>query len=161
MAIIFSCILYRRHNQNVPGIKYSLEQHTLSARHLSLAPHNRRARHPQRNSQRFERALRAVVVVIAVQAVHVHGDASALREAVQAVRDHLARKVTDLLAAQAQVTDAVGAVGEVDYGAREGFIEGTVGGAEAGKAGCGVEGGFEGLWCVIRRIGEVCWEAWK
>ena len=124
-----------------------LEQHTLGTRHLSLAPNHRGARHPQRNRQRFERALRAVVVVVAVQAVHVHGDTRALREAVQAVRDHLAGKVADLLAAQAQVADAVGAVGEVDYGAREGFIEGAVGGAEAGEAGGGVEGGFEGLLC--------------
>jgi len=124
-----------------------LEQHTLSTRHFSLASNDRRARHPQRNRQRLERALRAVVVVVAVQAVHVHCHASALREAVQAVRDHLAAQVADLLAAQAQVADAVGAIGEVDYRAREGFVEGAVGGAEAGEAGSGVEGGFEGLFC--------------
>ena len=117
-----------------------LEQHTLCTGHLSLTSNNRRARHPQRNSQRLERALRAVVVVVAVQAVHVHGDAGALREAVQAVRNHLAGQVADLLAAQAEVTDAVGAVGEVYYGAREGFVEGAVGGAEACEAGCGVKG---------------------
>jgi len=124
-----------------------LEQHTLSARHLSLPPNDRRARHPQRNSQRLERALRAVVVVVAVQAVHVHGDTCSLREAVQAVWDHLAAEVADLLAAEAEVADAVGAVGEVYDGAREGFVEGAVGGAEAGEAGCCVEGGFEGLFC--------------
>jgi hypothetical protein len=72
-----------------------------------------------------------VVVVVAVQAVHVHGDAGALREAVQAVRDHLAAQVAELLAAQAQVADAVGAVGEVDDGAREGFVQRAVGGSEA------------------------------
>ena len=145
MAFIFFCILYHR-DQNIPDSSH-LEQHTLGTRHLSLAPNNRRARHPQCNSQRLERALRAVVVVVAVQAVHVHRHAGALREAVQAVRDHLAAQVADLLAAQAQVADAVGAVGEVDDGAREGFVEGAVGGAEAGEAGGGVEGGFEGLFC--------------
>lgn len=122
-----------------------LEQHTLSTRHLSLPSNNRRARHPQRNSQRLERTLRAVVVVVAVQTVDVHRHARSLREAVQAVRDHLAGEVTDLLAAEAEVANAVGAVGEVYDGAREGFVEGAVGGAEAGEAGCCVEGGFEGL----------------
>lgn len=141
MAFIFFCILYH-HNQN----SY-LEQHTLSTRHLSLPSNNRRACHPQRNSQRLERALRAVVVIVAVQAVDVHRHARALRKTVQAVRDHLARKVADLFAAQAEVADAVGAVGQVYYGAREGFVERAVGGAEAGEASGCVEGGFEGLDC--------------
>ena len=72
-------------------------------------------------------------------------DAGAVREAVQAVRDHLAAEVADLLAAQAQLGDAEGAVREVDDGAREGFVERAVGGSEAREAGCGVEGGFESL----------------
>jgi hypothetical protein len=71
-----------------------------------------------------------VVVIVAVQTRHVHCDPRSLREAVQA---------------ELQVADAEGAVGEVNDGAREGFVERTVGGAEAGEA-CGcVEGGFEGL----------------
>jgi hypothetical protein len=123
----------------------NLEQHTLSARHLTLAPNNRCASHPQRHGQRLERALGPVVVVVAAQAVDVHGDAGALREAVQAVRDHLAAEVADLLAAQAQLGDAEGPVGEVDDGAREGFVQRAVGGSEACEAGCRVEGGFEGL----------------
>jgi hypothetical protein len=86
-----------------------------------------------------------VVVVVAAQAVDVHGDAGALREAVQAVGDHLAAEVADLLAAQAQLGDAEWAVGEVDDGAREGFVQWAVGGSEACEAGCGVEGGLEGL----------------
>ena len=86
-----------------------------------------------------------MVVVVAVQAVDVHGDARALREAVQAVRDHLAAEVADFFAAQAQVADAVGAVREVDDGAREGFVQRAVGGSEACEARCGGEGGFEGL----------------
>lgn len=141
-----SYIVITNKNSQKPT-RFYLEQHTLSARHLSLPSNNRRTRHPQRNRQRLERALRAVVVVVAVQAVHVHRHAGALREAVQAVRDHLAAQVADLLTAQAQVADAVGAVGEVYYGAREGFVERAVGGAEAGEAGGGVEGGFEGLFC--------------
>ena len=123
----------------------NLKQHALGARHLALAPNDRRASHPQRHGQSLERALGPVVVVVAAQAVDVHGDAGALREAVQAVRDHLAAEVADLLAAQAQLGDAEGAVREVDDGAREGFVERAVGGSEAREAGCGVEGGFEGL----------------
>jgi hypothetical protein len=85
------------------------------------------------------------VVIVAVQTRHVHCDPRSLREAVQAVRDHLAAEVADFLATELQVADAEGAVGEVNDGAREGFVERTVGGAEAGEA-CGcVEGGFEGL----------------
>lgn len=99
-----------------------LEQHALGAGHLALATNDRRARHPQRDGQSLERALGPVVVVVAAQAVDVHGDAGALREAVQAVGDHLAAEVADLLAAEAQLADAVGAVGEVDDGAREGFV---------------------------------------
>lgn len=133
------------HHHNCSSQQKHLEQHTLSTRHLSLPPNNRRARHPQRNSQRLERTLRPVVVVVAVQARHVHRHARSLREAVQTVRDHFAAQVADFLAAQLQVADAVRAVGEVYDGAREGFVEGAVGGAEAGEA-CGcVEGGFEGL----------------
>jgi len=77
-----------------------LEQHTLRTRHLSLSSNNRRTRHPQRNSQRLERALRSVVVVVAVQARHVHCDTRSLREAVQTVWDHLTAEVTDFLAAE-------------------------------------------------------------
>jgi hypothetical protein len=121
--------LYSSHHPSSSST--SLKQHTLRARHLALAPNDRRASHAQRHGQRLERALGPVVVVVAVQAVHVHGDAGALREAVQAVRDHLAAQVAELLAAQAQVADAVGAVGEVDDGAREGFVQRAVGGSEA------------------------------
>lgn len=63
-----------------------------------------------------------MVVVVAADAVDVHCDARALCEAVQAVRDHLAAQVADLLAAEVQFADAVGAVREVDDGAREGFV---------------------------------------
>jgi hypothetical protein len=63
-----------------------------------------------------------VVVVVAVQAVDVHGDAGAYGETGQAVRDHLAAEVADLFAAQAQLADAEWAVREVDDGARERFV---------------------------------------
>jgi hypothetical protein len=63
-----------------------------------------------------------MVVVVAVQAVHVHGDAGAYGETGQAVRDHFAAEVADFFAAQVELADTVWAVREVDDGAREGFV---------------------------------------
>jgi hypothetical protein len=129
-----------------------LEQHALGAGHLTLATNDRCARHPQCHRQSLEGALSPVVVVVAVQAVDVHGDAGALRKAVQAVGNHLAAKITDLLAAQAQLADAVRAVGEVDDSTRQGFVQWAVSGSEAREAGCSVKGGLEGLDdCVLAR----------
>lgn len=144
MTSLSKKVIYRKFFTSLHHIS-PLEKHTFSARHLAFASNDRRARHPQRHGQGLERTLGAVVVVVAAEAVHVHRDAGALRETVQAVGDHLAAQVADLLAAQVQLADAVGAVGEVDDGARERFVERAVGGAEAGKACGGVEGGFEGL----------------
>lgn len=98
-----------------------------------------------RHSQGLERALGAVVVVLAAQAVDVQGQAGGLREALQAVRDHLAAQVADLLAPQAQLHHAVGPVREVDDGAREGFVEGRVGVPEPCEAGGAAEALREGV----------------
>lgn len=75
-----------------------------------------------------------MVVVLAVQAMDVQSDGSALGEALQAVGDHLARQVANLLAAQAEVDDRVGPVGQVDDGARQRLVERAVGAAEARQA---------------------------
>jgi hypothetical protein len=75
-----------------------------------------------------------VVVVVAPQAVDVQGDARGLSKALQAVGNHLA----------AELTDSIGSVGEIDNGAGEGLVEGSVGIAEAGDAGEGTEGLGEG-----------------
>lgn len=85
------------------------------------------------------------MVVFAAEAVDVEGDSGALGEALQAVGDHLAGQVANLFAAEAELDDAVGPVGEVDDGAGEGLVEGRVGVAEAGEAGCAAEGGGEGV----------------
>ena len=119
------------------------EQDPLRTRHLPFPPRPRR-RHTHRHRQRLERALRPMMIVLAPQTVHMQRDARALGEALQAVRQHLGAEVAELLAAQAEVDDGVGPVGEVDDGARESVVEGCVGVAEAGEAGRGVERGFEG-----------------
>ena len=104
------------------ALKGGLEQHTLSARHFTLAPNNRCASHPQRHGQSLERALGPVVVVVAAQAVDVHGDAGALREAVQAVRDHLAAEVADLLALYAEIRKAIRPCADVNDRARKSLV---------------------------------------
>lgn len=126
-------------------------QHPLRTNHIArtnLAGSPSRASRPHRDRERLERALRAVVVVLAVRAPDVQRDAGGLREALQSVRDHLGGEGADPLAAEAQVDDGVGAVGEVDDGPREGLVEGGVAAAEAGQGGaraqglgeCGAEG---------------------
>ena len=84
------------------------------------------------------------MIVVSPQAVDVHGDACGLGEALKAVGHHLAGQAAEPLAAQAEVDDGVGPVGQVDDGAGEGLVEGSVGVAEAGEAGGGAEGGGEG-----------------
>lgn len=61
------------------------------------------------------------------------------------MRYHLAAQVADLLALETEVDDAVGPVREVDDGAREGFVEGRVGGAEAREARGAAQRGGEGI----------------
>lgn len=84
------------------------------------------------------------MVVITANAVHMHRHARRLRKALQAVRHHLGAQLAQPLALEPEVDDAVGPVGEVDDGAREGFVEGCVGVAEAREAGRRAEGFGEG-----------------
>lgn len=80
-----------------------------------------------------------MVVVLAPEAVDVQGDTGALRETLQAVRDHLAAEVANLLALETQLDDAVGTVRQIDDGAAESLVEWGIGVAEAGEAGHGGE----------------------
>lgn len=86
-----------------------------------------------------------MMIVIAPNAVHMHRNASSLRERLQTMRQHLAAQVADLFSLRAQVDDGEGSVREVDDGAGEGFVEWAVSVAETSKAGRGLESGFEGL----------------
>lgn len=61
------------------------------------------------------------------------------------MRDHLGAERADLFPGQPEVDVCGGAVGDVDDGAGEGFVEGGVGVGEAGDACEGAEGGFEGV----------------
>lgn len=81
-----------------------------------------------------------MVVVVTAQAVDVQGDASGLSKALQAVGDHLGAELAQHLALETQVDNGVGAVGQIDDGARESLIQRSVGIAEAGDAGQGAEG---------------------
>lgn len=102
--------------------------------------------HPNRHRQCLKRTLRPMMIILSPQHIHMQRNPRILRKRPQTVRDHFRRQVTDFFALETfvQVGNEEGAVGKVDDGAREGFIKGGVGAAEAGKARrCG-EGGFEG-----------------
>lgn len=92
----------------------------------------------------LEGTLGPVVVVVAAYAVHVQCCAASLGKALQAVGDHLAAQVAQLLPLQPQVGDAVGTVAQVDDGARQSLVEGRVGVAEACKTGRALQGVLEG-----------------
>lgn len=85
-----------------------------------------------------------MVVVVSADAVDVHRHLRALREALQAVGYHLAAQLAEPLTLEAQLGDAVWAVGDVDDSAGEGLVERSVGVAEAGEAGGSAEGFGEG-----------------
>ena len=57
---------------------------------------------------------------------------------------HLAAQRADHGTLEVEIADEERAGGDVEDGAREGFVEGGVGVAEAGEAGAGAEGGCEG-----------------
>lgn len=97
-------------------------QCTLGAGNLSLLARNPSSSHANRHSQRLKGTLSSVVVVVTAQAVDVQGDTSGLSKALQAMGDHLAAELAQHLALEAQVDNGVGAVGQIDDGAREGLV---------------------------------------
>lgn len=115
-------------------------QSALGAGHFALLAGYPAGGHAQGDGECFEGALGPVVVVVAADAVDMHGEARGLGEALQAVRHHLGAQAAEPLALEAEVDDAVRAVGQIDDGAAEGLVEGSVGVAEAGEAGGGSEG---------------------
>ena len=140
----------------------SSAQSPLCTRHLSLSPSNPTSSHSYRHRQRLERALRPVVIILPPETVNVQRDPRRLRKALQAVRQHLAAQVANLLAPQAEVDDAKGAVRQVDHRPGQGLVEGRVGGAEAGQARGDAEGGGEGAAegdaTVFGRVVVVDWD---
>ena len=122
-----------------------------------------RRRVANRNGHGLEGTLGAVVVVEPVQAVDVEGDGGGLREALEAVGDHLATQLAEELALEAEIDDGVRSVRQVDDGAGEGLVEGRVGVSEAGDADRRAEGLFvSGAECdanVLGRVVVVDWEA--
>lgn len=127
------------HNPN--PISTLCTQRALGARHFALLALDVRRRGANSHGHGLEGALRAVVVVEAVQAVDVERDVGGLGEALEAVRHHLAAQLAEELALEAEVDDGVGAVRKIDDGAREGLVERRVGVSEAGDA----DGRAEGL----------------
>lgn len=75
-----------------------------------------------------------MMVILPPQTINMQRNARILRKRSHTMRNHLATQIAYFLSLQAQIYDAVGAVGKVYYGTGKGFVEGTVGGAEAGEA---------------------------
>lgn len=120
-------------------------QGALGAGNFTLSAPNPRGGHAECEGQGLEGTLGPVVVVFAAEAVDMQGDLGGLGETLHAVRQHLCVEFADAVPYDAQVDDAVGAVGQVDNGAREGLVQWGVGVAEAGEAGGGAEGLVEGF----------------
>ena len=112
-----------------------LEEDALCAGNLAFTADDRCASHPDGNSKSLESTLGLVVVVVTSDNVDMHGDARTLGETLQTVRQHLCAQVTNFFTAELQVADAEGAVGEVDDGTGEGFVERCVCISETGEAG--------------------------
>ena len=119
-------------------------QNPLRANHLPLSAPHPRTRLPHRQRQRLERTLRAVMIIVPPQHIHVQRHARLHAPAAQAVVDHLRVQRAEHRAREAEVAVEERPVREVDDGAREGFVQGRVGAAEAVEAEACAEGGGEG-----------------
>jgi hypothetical protein len=134
------------HPRETPNHAKSLyAQRALGAGDLALLACHLARSHTDGHSERLEGALGPVVVVVAADAVDVHGEAGGLGEALQAVGHHLSAQLSEPLALQSEVDDAVRSVGEVDDSAGEGFVERSVGVPETGEASGRAEGLGEGV----------------
>ena len=102
-------------------------QNSLSADNLPFLASKSLNRALSSNSESLESRLRAVVVIVALENINVESDTGGLTEAVECVWDHLSREVPDLGILEAEVPNEEGAGGDIDDGAGEGFIEGSMG----------------------------------
>src|SRR5438874_2863425 len=82
-----------------------------------------RDRLPQRERGRLERGFGTVMVVLALQHVHVERRPAGSSERTQYVRDVLAREPADCLAAQAERNVGKGPAGEIHHCPRQRFVE--------------------------------------
>lgn len=129
----------------LPFPTFLYAERSLGARNLTLATRHPTSSLPRGNRKRLERALGSVVVVVAAEAVDVHGDAGSPGKALDAVGDHLGAEVTNLLALQTKVDDGEGTVRQIDDGTAEGLVERAVCVSEARETGGSAEGLGEGV----------------
>lgn len=86
-----------------------------------------------------------MVVIVAAEAVDVHGDASSAGKALDAVGDHLGAEVANLLTLETEINNGEGAVRQIDDGAAEGLVERAVCESEARETGGSAEGFGKGV----------------
>lgn len=91
------------------------------------------------------------MIILSPQHIHMQRHARILRPTTQPMRHHLCVQTANHRRLKPQGSwgfkggaDEVGARGDVEDGAREGFVERAVGMGKAGEGGAGAEGGGEG-----------------
>ena len=82
-------------------------QHALCTPDLTLPLLHYGCRVPDSDRKRLKGTLCPVVIIITAYAVNVEGGARRLRKALEAVRDHLAAQIANLLPLKTQLDDAV------------------------------------------------------
>lgn len=109
-------------------------EHTFGADHITgtdFALNPPRTSRPNSNSQRLKRALRPVMVIVAVGAANVKGNTSRLRKALQTVRNHLRAEVADLFAFEANVDDCPWPARKINDCPRESLVQRGIAAAES------------------------------
>jgi len=96
------------------------------------------------------------MVIIASDAIDVHGHACMHSKTMQAMWNHFCAQVANLFSFQSELYDGVRTVGEIDDGTREGFVKGRICVAEpsqtVGAAQSIFESGPDGYEGVFRGV---------
>lgn len=95
--------------------------------------------------QRLEGTLGTVVIVLATKTVDMKCYTGTLGETLENMGNHLGAELAKPLALQAELDDAVRPVGEIDHGAGEGLVKGSVSVSVASETGGSSESLGEGV----------------
>lgn len=120
-------------------------ERSLGARNFTLATRHPASSLPRGNRKRLECTLSSVVVVVAAEAVDVHGDAGSPGKAMDTVGDHLGAEIANLFTLETEVDNGKGTVRQIDDGTAQGLVERAVCGSEAREAGGCAESLGEGV----------------
>lgn len=120
-------------------------QGSLGTGHLAFLSLDTSGSHLDGHRESLERTLGPVVVVVTSKAIHMKGEASGLRKALQAVRHHLGAQLAKPFTLEPELDDAIRTVGQVDDGPGERLVKRSVGVAEPSDSGEAAQGLVEGV----------------